>query len=137
MDAYWFSADPEDGKIYSIFMNPKEQIIGTFLELFPSDALARLEIELKNVLDGRFWEYYYVDELLRFNATQTSTRIRCNIPGENKMDYFDTSYIHQVLRDYNAFRDAQTGRVRPPYRFEEDPWDMNDPWTRRRKKMRV
>lgn len=137
MESYWFSADPEDGKIFSIFLDPKEQLIGTFLECFPADALERLEIEVNNVLEGRFWEYYYVDELLRFNANPESTRIRCNIPGENKMDYFATSYILQVLRDYNAFRDAQTGHVRQPYNYDEDPWDMNDPWTRRRKKLRV
>lgn len=131
---YWFSADPEDGRIYSIFTIPREQLIGMFLEFCPAEVLARLENEVQNVLDGHFREYYYLDDIVRFNATRESVRIRCNLPGQEKLDFFNTDYILQVLRDYNAYYDAQNGRVRPPYVYEGDNWDMDDPWIRRRKR---
>lgn len=132
--SYWFSTDPEDGKIFTLFTQARDQLISGFIELCDADALARLEIELGNLLDGHFGEYYYINDYIRFTADRNSTRIRCNFPGENKMDYFDTPYIHQILRDYNAYYDAEKGRVRPPYRYEDDTWDKEDPWVRRRKR---
>ncbi|MBQ7801246.1 MAG: hypothetical protein IJ375_02860 [Oscillospiraceae bacterium] len=135
--SYWFSADPEEGKLYACFTDAAGQLIGSFLELMSPEDLARLEIELKNVLDGHFWEVYYVEELIRFNADQVTTRIRCNFPGQNKTEFYDTDYIHQILAEYNARYDAEFGRVRPPYRYEDDTWDREDPWVRRRKKLRV
>lgn len=135
--SYWFSTDPDDGRVYTCFPDYKNQLIADFIELIPADAPPRLEIELKNMLDGHFWGYYYINEYIRFNADPISARIRCNIPGQNKMDYYDTEFVYQVLRDYNAYVDAETGRVRPPYRYEDDTWDSEDPWVRRRKKMRI
>lgn len=133
---YWFSTDPEDGKICVCFTEVRDQLIGAFLELTPAEALARLEIEVKNVLDGHFWEYYYINDYIRFNADQLSVRIRCNIPGQNKTDFYDTEYLYQILKDYNAHYDKEFGRVRPPYRYEDDTWDKNDEWVRHRKKLR-